>query len=98
MVDRNVIHWAIDNEVTLADLEIIGLPSRLIEKFDSLGVIKLEQLLEFTFDELKNISGIGTGYINSIKRVLINLPRLQSIKLDTTCDFSDTTKQLLEAR
>lgn len=78
MIDRITIQWAIDNEVTVADLEIIGLPSALIDKLDRHGIVMFEQLLKYTFDELRTFPGVGDGYISKLKTALQQLPTLQA--------------------
>lgn len=77
MYDRAAIQWAVENEVTIADLEVINFPERLRDLLDSKGIIMLEQLLGYTFEELDNIPGIGDKYIKSIKNMLEQLPILK---------------------
>jgi len=77
MYDRAAIQWAVEHEVTIADLEIIDFPERLRDLLDNRGIIMLEQLLSYTFEELDSIPGIGDKYIKSIKTMLEQLPLLK---------------------
>jgi DNA-directed RNA polymerase alpha subunit len=77
MYDRATIQWAVEHEVTIADLEIINFPERLRDLLDNRGIIMLEQLLSYTFEELDSIPGIGDKYIKSIKTMLEQLPLLK---------------------
>jgi len=77
MYDRAVIQWAVEHEVTIADLELIDFPERLRDLLDNKGIIMLEQLLSYTFEELDSIPGIGDKYIKSIKSMLEHLPLLK---------------------
>lgn len=79
MIDKKMVVWAVEQEITIADMELLGFPSRLRDKLDARGILTLEQLLNYTEKDLRNIPGVGKGYIKCIYTILANLSKLKDI-------------------
>jgi len=61
------LNQAIQDDMGVVDLELFGLPMRVINKLESSGIITLKELLYCTDKKLLSISQIGPKQIQSIK-------------------------------
>lgn len=71
---RTAVLEALDQHMSIADLEPLGLATRTISGLESkLGIIYLEQLLEITFKDVQAAHNLGASAVREITFAINNL-------------------------
>lgn len=85
----SAIEEGIDRGDTVADLELIGLDTRianLLEQSD-LEIITVEQLMEANVDDILKIRHFGNVQLNRLFNALLNYKKLKDLMIEQEANF-----------
>jgi len=75
-----------EDRATIADLEIYGLPIRIINALENhLGLVWLDDLLAFSDDELRSTKGLGPYAVRVVREALRNLAEDSPVRTIEDC-------------
>jgi DNA-directed RNA polymerase alpha subunit len=77
---NEVILQAIEEGITVAELEPLGIEERICNILNNHNVFTLEQLLRMTDIELLKIKNIGLTCIEKIKKAIRRLPEFEELR------------------